>query len=226
MSDEVLERFHGALVDALRRRDPRELQRPFTVAEIYHDLVPYRAYRDLLGVEMNGDYEHALLRLLAGEGDFLQMESEHAVREIREELASVNPNTGLYRAFAAVDVRLNPSLVEHAEVSDAPDDVPPEDAGTGAAVPMEPAAGAPPESPVTPAPQATRPETTEDPMTRSSSSPDVCPWCREGLPRRDNLTFCPFCGTDVRLVPCPSCGDAMEPDWRFCIACGAAASRD
>ena len=115
MTDTILTRFHEALVGALRERDPDQLSRPFTVAEVYQDLVPYGAYRDILGVEMNGDYEHALLRLLAGEGDFVELESEHALREIQEELESVNPNTGLYREFAAVDVRLNPSKIPPAD---------------------------------------------------------------------------------------------------------------
>lgn len=225
MSEEVLARFHGALVEALRQRHPGELQRPFTVAEIYHDLVPYRAYRDVLGVEMNGDYEHALLRLLAGEGDYLEMESEHAVQEIQEELASVNPNTGLYRAFAAVDVRLNPSRVEHA-AEPAPAMTPSPAPGAGDSWPEEAGTAEPARQSDPPVVENAEPETREDPMPQSSTPPGVCPWCREGLPRRGNLTFCPFCGTDVRLVPCPSCGETLEPDWRFCIACGAAASED
>jgi len=56
---------------------------------------------------MNGDYEDALLRLLAGEGGFLILESEPALRDLRTELETSNPNTGLYREFAAIDVRLN-----------------------------------------------------------------------------------------------------------------------
>jgi hypothetical protein len=198
------------------------------VAEIYHDLVPYRSYRDALGVEMNGDYEHALLRLLAGEGHYLEVESEHAVREIQEELASVNPNTGLYRAFAAVDVRLNPDQVpEHGSpshplpVERVQEPVPPagddeDDAPSQPAVAPDTAAE----------PEMSQPVTQAEAMEQSSSSRDVCPWCREGLPKRDNLTFCPFCGTDVRLVPCPSCGEALEPEWRFCIACGTPSSDD
>jgi hypothetical protein len=49
---------------------------------------------------------------------------------------------------------------------------------------------------------------------------DTCRWCRAELPDRPNLNFCPFCGTDIRLVPCPSCGEELQPGWRFCVACG------
>lgn len=228
MSEKVLERFHGALVGALRQRHPEGIRRPFTVAEIYHDLVPYRSYRDALGVEMNGDYEHALLRLLAGEGDYLEVESEHAVREIQEELASVNPNTGLYRAFAAVDVRLNPDRIPEqaggwGQEADEPAPHAGSPEGNGVLDDLTQPAS-PPEAP--PVHEVSEPATQADAMEQPSSSRDVCPWCREGLPKRDNLTFCPFCGTDVRLVPCPSCGEALEPEWRFCIACGTPSSDD
>jgi hypothetical protein len=109
---EVLRRFHRALLREIRAANPEYLHSPFSVAEIYQNLVPYRTHRDELGVEMNADYEHALLRLLAGEGDYLTIESRSARQEIREELDSPNPNTGLYRDFAAADVRLNPEKVD------------------------------------------------------------------------------------------------------------------
>ena len=109
---EILKRLHKALVRELHTKDPEHIHAPFTVAEIYQNLVPYRTHRDELGVEMNADYEHALLRLLAGEGDFLSIESTTARKEIREELDTPNPNTGLYRDFAAADVRLNPEKLD------------------------------------------------------------------------------------------------------------------
>jgi hypothetical protein len=111
---DILSRFHRALVREIHTRDSAYINAPFTVAEIYQNLVPYRTHRDRLGVEMNADYEHALLRLLAGEGDFLTIESSTARKEIREELATPNPNTGLYRDFAAADVRLNPEKLDAA----------------------------------------------------------------------------------------------------------------
>ena len=71
MSDDVLERFHRALIEEIQTRRPEYLTSPFTVAEIYQNLVPYRTHRDRIGIEMNGDYEDALIRLLAGEGGYL-----------------------------------------------------------------------------------------------------------------------------------------------------------
>ncbi len=127
-SVELLGRFHSILVQEIRQAAPRYLDGPFTVAEIYQDLVPYRSHRDAIGVEMNGDYEDALLRLLAGEGDFLILESGVAQRALREELQNSNPNTGLFRDFAAVDVRLNPDKVD-AAIDEPPVDQAPEKDG-------------------------------------------------------------------------------------------------
>jgi predicted RNA-binding Zn-ribbon protein involved in translation (DUF1610 family) len=50
---------------------------------------------------------------------------------------------------------------------------------------------------------------------------DSCRSCGSSLPEREGLRFCPFCGTDVQLVPCVSCGEVVEPGWSFCISCGA-----
>ena len=47
-----------------------------------------------------------------------------------------------------------------------------------------------------------------------------CPWCREELPQQARVRFCPFCGSNVNLVPCPECGEELRLNWRFCIACG------
>ncbi len=49
----------------------------------------------------------------------------------------------------------------------------------------------------------------------------VCHWCREALPVRDSINFCPFCGSDLRPSPCRECGEAMEALWHFCVSCGA-----
>ena len=83
------------------------------MAEIYQNLVPYGSHRDRIGVEMNGDYEDALLRLLAGEGGL----SDAGVRAracvtCGPSSTRPNPNTGLYREYAAVDVRLNQAYVD------------------------------------------------------------------------------------------------------------------
>lgn len=254
---EVLVRFHRALVREIQLRDPSHVGAPFSVAEIYQNLVPYRTHRDELGVEMNADYEHALLRLLAGEGDFLSIESTTARKEIREELDSPNPNTGLYRDFAAADVRLNPEKLdahlleeisgEEGAEPDMPVDEEPEEVddmleddlaedleaadafeGEYEKLDVEPVGASlvPPEEEVEMEEQL---DSGEVPVEVSDGVEEDredlppfenCPWCREALPQQARVRFCPFCGSNVQLVPCPSCGEELRLNWRFCIACG------
>ena len=202
---ELLARFHRALVEEILRTRPLYLSEPFTVAEIYQNLVPYRTHRDRIGVEMNGDYEDALLRLLAGEGEYLLLESDHARREISDELGSPNPNTGLYREYAAADVRLNPSRMPREVV---PTDTTSPEAQVATEGPAHEVVDLPTESVEVEAAAAA----SDDPVT-------ACLWCRERLPRRGTLNYCPFCGSDLRTVPCPNCGEELETEWRYCIAC-------
>lgn len=245
MSDSILEaplrRLHHALVQALRERDPAGLGRPFTVAEIYQDLVPYRSHRDVLGVEMNGDYEHLLLQLLAGAEGLVSLESEHARKEMERELSRSNPNTGLYREYAAVDVHL---VAEHIppEPDGADSDADDDDAEAAVILPPPEVAheiaddslpSAPSEADHAPSVDDLAPTASVDHAPGPAASTaatgagtglpgddGVCFWCRETLPRRENLNFCPFCGTDMSVMPCRSCGEALEPGWRFCIQCG------
>ncbi len=295
--NDVLRRFHRALVREIQASNPELLSSPFSVAEIYQNLVPYRTHRDEIGVEMNADYEHALLRLLAGESDFLTIESRTARQEIREELEAPNPNTALYRDFAAADVRLNPQKIDEALMGDvgrvesggagSPAEGSTEDAeeraesgteGEGALsvegeggdegmdekseveevvettegegiseglddavethlvaevdteeVPVEVSGEVSGEDVAWPSTseegeeaQEAGPPSEEEELV---SPPTSCAWCREELPDRPGVNFCPFCGCSVNLVPCPECGEELELKWRFCIACGTEVSQ-
>ncbi len=109
IDDGLVERLHALLSDALRRTRPDPFESPVTVAEIYQDLVPYRGVRAALGFQMNADYEHTLLRLLAGESGLTRLEPDEARQELSAELRTPNPNVGLFRKFAACDVWIEPS---------------------------------------------------------------------------------------------------------------------
>jgi hypothetical protein len=104
LMDQLVERLHACLAQALNRSRVEPFIAPVTVAEIYQDLVPYRAVRSRLGFEMNADYEHTLLRMLAGEGNHVRLEPKEARDELRAELRAANPNVGLFRKFAGCDV--------------------------------------------------------------------------------------------------------------------------
>ncbi len=225
-SMQILERFHRALVEEIQTQRPEYLTDPFTVAEIYQNLVPYGSHRDRIGVRINGDYEDALVRLLAGEGDYLILESEPAMRDLRAELSSANPNTGLYREYAAVDVRLNQAQLDlllvaaggergfadelHVSEPMSVADLAPAEAAHDALSIDPPGV-----------------DVFQDRMPSRSAPPasGSCQWCRAELPVRDNLNFCPFCGTDLKVVACRECGEELEPEWRFCVSCGVEAIR-
>ncbi|MEX0837305.1 MAG: zinc ribbon domain-containing protein [Gemmatimonadota bacterium] len=216
VADDVLQSFHKVLVEEIRTKRPDYLTGPFTVAEIYQDLVPYPTHRDRIGVEMNGDYEDALIRLLAGEGGYLVLESEHALKELRSELQSKNPNTGVYREYAAVDVRLNPELVNGAGAGGRSGGEAAEGVSGGQGEPKGAAAHGSGDASSAPADEASGAAV----ATATESGGETCRWCRAPLPARENLNFCPYCGTDVHAVPCAGCGEELEPEWRFCISCG------
>lgn len=50
-----------------------------------------------------------------------------------------------------------------------------------------------------------------------------CAFCNSSLPERRMLRFCPYCGADQSQRPCGSCGEPLESEWRYCVACGTVA---
>jgi hypothetical protein len=106
--DEALERLYELLADALEQARPASFDAPVTVAEIYQELVPYRAVRAEVGFGMNAEYEHALLRLLSGEAGLVRLEPDQARDEILRELRTLSPNVSIYREYAGCDVWVRP----------------------------------------------------------------------------------------------------------------------
>jgi RNA polymerase subunit RPABC4/transcription elongation factor Spt4 len=196
--DAVVSRLHQVLVEALRRSRPEHEDQPITVAEIYQELVPYKHVRAALGVEMNADYEYALLRLLAGEGGFARLEPAEVREALRLEVASPNPNVALYRQFAPCEVWLNMEVAR-------------EHAARSPFVYSEIEKAAPPAV----AQQAVAS------VWLDGTPASVCVYCSEPLPSDRTVNFCPYCGGDQRSLQCTTCGEVLESDWRFCPACGA-----
>lgn len=232
MNDTVIAQLHRTLVDAMRRSRPGALNRPVTVAEIYQDLLPYRTARAEIGFEMNADYEHALLRLLAGEGDFARIEPREVRDKLRMELDSPNPNVGLFRSYAACDVWVSvddgdegapadpiattvaPSWEEELIGGDDDEDafeVEPEPVNAPtAAARFEMAAEQP----------ADEPEQEQDTRAHEELRGGACGFCGAEMPADRMVNFCPYCGTDQSQQPCPACGELLDPLWRFCVSCG------
>lgn len=217
-SSDLPGRLFLALVSEIRARWPEYLHSRFTVAEIYQNLIPWRSHRNTMDIATSAEYEQALLRLLAGEGDYLALESQAAREEIEAELEARFPNTGLYRDFAAVGVRLNPNRL------------PARNGGRGrrgAAAPNVPDQGglgvAEPESDE--AAGITAPSAAGARAGEREAVIRACSGCDRELPDVEGLRFCPFCGQDARIVACSGCGMRVEAEWSYCIGCGRRARR-
>ncbi|MFO7894121.1 MAG: hypothetical protein R6U63_10315 [Longimicrobiales bacterium] len=248
MTDEVVTRLYRALVEELRRRGHPE-GRPVKVSDLYRELVPYRAVRSTLDVELNADYEHALLRLLSGERDLLRLEPAEAREELRREVEAPYPFVGLFRKFSASNVWVN---MPAEQPIPAPEATPAEPAprpvsadardgqpartrdGTGPA--DAPAPGQEPGTKPQPVArgaagqesaavervpvQLHAEQPSHDPAERMTHAGQACAFCNDPLPSGRRVRFCPHCGGDQRLRPCPRCDAVLERGWQYCISCG------
>lgn len=200
-----LDRLYWRLVESLRRERPGEAWE-MTIAEIYQHLVPYRTVRSELGFGELAAYEHALLRLLSGEKEYVSLDLPEVQEELQRELRAPNPILGLYRDYAAVGVRVNPAKTS------APQPAP--------AVPAMRVAPPAPAAPPASAAPATRALPVEDRTEEPPRRPTLCRSCRTPFPEGREVRFCPFCGATQRALPCRGCGEMVEPEWRFCAGCG------
>jgi len=200
---DALDRLYRRISLALARDPGRAL----TVGDLYQEVVPYRLIRTELGFAELAEYEHALLRLLSGERDFLVVERADVQEEFQRELRTPNPILGIYRDYADVGVYLNPY---------APDPVAPDHTAPPAPVA---APAALPEGDAD-APGVVIDVTRPEPPARPARKLKACTGCRSTLPPGRDVRFCPFCGKCLAPIPCPECSAVVEPEWRFCVTCG------
>lgn len=228
-----LDRLFRRLVQNIRNGYPEYATHPFEVSELYQNLIPYRHNRRELEIETNQDYEVALCRLLSGERNYL-IGDEVMEDTIRRELASPNPNTAIFRDFAASRVQLHPESLRQFEgrVTSARDGAESAQAET-VAWPRASGAASTAERPAPSAPVAARPSirqsaslTGESSMAAaesgraSESQPEPCRYCGGALPSGRRALFCPSCGQNLMVQRCPACGTELELNWRYCITCG------
>ena len=141
-----VDRLFRRLVEVLASGGAEHLREPFDLASLYQRIIPYRAHRGALRFDTNEDYEMALLRLLAGEHGYVEVEPAEVARALAEEARSVNPNPGAFRSFGEARVRLSFKAVKQLLEADEPY-APTVEA---AIRPPSPALPAPPESAVVP----------------------------------------------------------------------------
>lgn len=213
------------LVQNIRNGFPEYLNHPLEVSEIYQTLIPYRHNRRELEIETNQDYEVALCRLLSGERGYLIVDDALA-EAMRQELAAPNPNTAIFREFAASRVALAPNAQRRwqemgGDLANAPTLATPPTPKRLDGAPSSAAAAPPPP----PLPWAERfsaaPRAGAGTAENGAGVDDgACRYCGGSLPTGRRAMFCPHCGQNLTVQRCPACGTELEMSWKFCITCG------
>jgi len=231
LPDDPLDLLFHRLVENLAALDPDALHRPFPVADIADRLVPYRTHRKVLGVDTGEDYEMTVLRLLAGEGGYLDVYPAEVREAFVAEAAAGNPDTGIFRRFPEATALLAPERVAEVRGGDAPIPVAaeaepvftPEHEPVDGPAPADDTPGddVPADEPL-PFMLADEGEEGAPPAARAReidrSAP--CSYCGGPLPVGRTVLFCPHCGQNVGVVHCPTCGSELDVGWTFCITCG------
>ena len=247
MRDE-LDRLFACLVQTVRERAPDDVHRPFEVLELVQDIVPYRVLRRAKGFDTNGDYEHAMSRLLAGERGYLRGDARMQ-EMLTEELASPNPDTALFREYARNHVVITQEGLVVADALAREAAVAPPDVRPG--VPTQPLPVPAGSAPVATADAATSRRSAVSAAFAAFESPSSisaqpapepamavtpmrfvtavqlggkCRYCSSTLPEGRKLVFCPFCGHDLTMQQCPACSTELELGWKFCVTCGRSAT--
>jgi hypothetical protein len=170
--------------------------------------------------------------LLAGEGNLARIEPREVRDKLRTELDSPNPDVGLFRSYAGCDVWVSIDPSEDLEADE--QDMSATNSWEGEFLHEEEQTA---DSAVALPGARTRArfeiaaDPAEDESPRRAAVPEdlhhadgesvPCAFCSADLPADRSVNFCPFCGTDQSQQPCPSCGEVLDPLWRFCAACGA-----
>lgn len=221
MTDE-LDRLFELLVEALDRET--RLAVPFSASELYERLVPYRSNRSRLNVATYQDYEMSVLRLLAGERNYLRLEPSETREQLQAEVTAVNPDTAFFRNFPEAQVLINRLAAERHLRGDQLY-APPVAEVAPAGEPMsEPdlASEAPPEDLPFSSLEVPKPtfELVEPPYRLEAHH---CVYCGGSLPTGRDVNFCPHCGQPASGEPkCPACGSAVDVGWGYCVSCGRA----
>ena len=235
-----LDRMFRSLLQVMSSTYPQYLNQPFEVAEIYQNLIPYRHHRRELRIDTNEDYQAALCRLLSGERGYLVADDVLA-EAMRSELASPNPNTAIFRDFAASRVALGPNAQKRwqemggdaselrgaGESRGTPVPTPPppvswNDGGERSRSSTQTATQTPAKT-ATQAPRAAAATRTASPARAASATNgdgESCRYCAGELPEGRSAKFCPHCGQNLTIQRCPACGTELEIDWKYCITCG------
>jgi hypothetical protein len=226
------------LVRTLSEQEPPRIHQPIAINELMDALLPYRLVRRELGVDSAEDYETLLLRLCAGEGEFIQADPA-AQAALLAELQKPIPDLAFLRVYGDTHLVLRTDPLRSAlELHPEKRYAPPVAADEADEILDEMGADAPGEPQQEPA----RPDDAwvPDPVFEANASavtplePQVpavppaaldrtqarCPFCGGLLPPRMAINFCPHCGMGQDVGTCRACGADMDVGWRYCVSCG------
>jgi hypothetical protein len=230
-----LDRLYRRLVHNVRATRPEYLTIPFSVRELYEQIVPYRHNRRELAIETIDDYETAIARLLSGERGYVV--ADPAMQEsLRRELASPTGDPGIFKDFADSTITLSP--VAASALTPVPGTVAAgmntpasidERASRGTSAPEMSAgqsavAAFDAMSPAAVTPSAAPPAASLLESLANVDVPGGCRFCGGTLPEGRETNYCPHCGENLRTRRCPACGAEMDASWKFCVTCGRAAT--
>jgi len=211
-----LDRLFGLLVAALARE--ARIAVPFPASEVYERLVPYRSNRSRLNVATHQDYEMAVLRLLAGERNYVQLEPENVREAMQREIATINPDPAYFRSFPDAQVMVNGRAAERVLMADrayAPASEEDDDDSS-----LLDTTGENP-VPFIPPTAFTAPERVEPPLMPGGGT--QCEYCGGVLPANREAKFCPHCGQPQQgELKCQGCGGELDVGWAYCLTCGRA----
>jgi hypothetical protein len=217
-----LDRLFGLLVSALARE--ARVAVPFAASEVYERLVPYRSNRSRLNVATHQDYEMAVLRLLAGERNYVQLEPETVREAMQREIATINPDPAYFRTFPDAQVMVNGRAAERVMQADRAYAPPPTGETSDDDMELSDTTG---ENPI-PVPfsppvafRAPHPHPHGVSRSKDALAPNQCEYCGGVLPTNREARFCPHCGQPREgELKCPGCGSELDVGWAYCLACG------
>ena len=217
-----LDRLFGLLVAALARET--RVAVPFPASDVYERLVPYRSNRSRLNVATHQDYEMAVLRLLAGERNDVQLEPENVREAMQREIATINPDPAYFRSFPDAQVMVNGRAAERVLMADrayAPPSAREEEDDDDAELLDTTGENPVPFIPPTAFTEPERPERIEHPL--ASGGGTQCEYCGGVLPSNREAKFCPHCGQPQEgELKCQGCGSDLDVGWAYCLTCGRA----
>ena len=223
-----LDRLAFRLSRTIRTQHPQLLALGFTLSDLEERLLPFREVRREMADGGADAFESALLRLVAGERDYVM--AEPALQSAcRQALAFPSPTLSMVRAWATSTLQLNQSARGATGIgAGASSEMPVIRHSGSGAVPAQPAYD--PEHELFPAPGEGAAVAGRAPLagTVGNYTPErathavhqCCRFCDNKLPQGRAVTFCPYCGMDLTKRHCAACSTELEVNWRYCVTCG------